>query len=93
MADPGEILEAHDTSDDESVDDGGDVEDMSMECAERNELLHAAELLQRFSIIENDTGNTQSYDYSKTLILISDEKRSKHQSLELLSCKPILFEM
>ena len=54
---------------------------------------HAVELLQRLSLIENDTGTTQSYAYNKTLIVISDEKRSKHQSQALLSCKPILFEM
>ena len=34
-----EFLEADDISDGESVDDGGVVEDVPMECSERNELL------------------------------------------------------
>ena len=55
------FLEADGTNDDESADDGGYVEDVQMECPERNELLHAVKLLKRFSLFSNAVENIQSY--------------------------------
>ena len=54
-------VEVDDVSDDESVNDGGDVEDEPVECPERNELLHAIEILQRLSLFANEGDTIQSY--------------------------------
>ena len=46
--------DAENISDDELVDDSDDVEDVPMECPGKNELLHALELFQKFSLFAAD---------------------------------------
>ena len=45
-----DFLETDNISDDEVVDDSDDVEDVPMECPEKNELFHALEIFQTFFV-------------------------------------------
>ena len=55
-----DFLATDNISDDELVDDSDDVEDVPMECPGKNELLHALELFQRFSLFAADGNTVQS---------------------------------
>ena len=55
-----DFLETGNISDDELVDDSDNVEDVPMECPGKNELLHALELFQKFSLFAVDGDTVQS---------------------------------
>ena len=55
-----DFLETGNISDDELVDDSDDVEDVPMECPWKNELLHALELFQMFSVFAAGGDTVQS---------------------------------
>ena len=61
-----DFLGTDDISDDELVDDSDDVEDVSMECPGKNELLHALELFQKFSLFAADGDTVQSNCFART---------------------------
>ena len=67
-----DFLETDNISDDELVNDSDDVEDVPMECPGKNELLHALELFQKFSLIAAD-GDTEN----ATLIIIFSRQGKK----------------
>ena len=55
-----DFLETGNISDDELVDYSDDVEDVPMKCHEKNELLHALEFFQKFSLFAADGDTVQS---------------------------------
>ena len=56
-----DFLETGNISDDELVNDSDDVEDVTMECPGKNELLHALERFQKFSLFAADGDTVQLY--------------------------------
>ena len=55
-----DFLKTDNISDEELVDDSDDVEDVPMECPGKNEVLHALELFQKFSLFAADGDTVQS---------------------------------
>ena len=64
-----DFLETDHISDDELVDDSDDVEDVPMECPGKNELLHALELFQKFSLFVADGLKCKNYHLSCLILL------------------------